>query len=33
MPRAYSKSPALALSLLVGTLGALLAGYLVLTQP
>ena len=33
MPRAYSKAPALVLSLLVGTLGALLAGYLVLTQP
>jgi putative membrane protein len=33
MPRAYSTSPALVLSLLVGALGALLAGYLVLTQP
>ena len=33
LPPAYSRSFALVLSLLVGTLGAVLAGYLVLTQP
>ena len=33
LPRAYSKSLAFVLSLLVATLGVVLAGYLVLTQP
>jgi putative membrane protein len=33
LPRAYSRGPALVLSFCVGTLGAVLAGYLLLAQP
>ena len=33
LPRAYSRAFALVLSLLVGSLGVILAGYLLVTQP
>jgi len=33
LPPAYSTSPAIALSLLVGALGLILAGYLLVSQP